>query len=84
MRQTLKIQLERNGSVHGVHALLDDSALALPFDQFYARYVRPAFDQLIAEAKYRLDSPPSALGGPRDELGETILCQMNETDNPRF
>jgi hypothetical protein len=64
MKQILKIQLERNNLVHGVHALLNDEALELPFDQFVERYVAPAFKQLIAEAKARLESPPSSADAP--------------------
>jgi thiaminase len=56
MENFLYMKLETGTGISNVQTRLKDSDLELPYDEFFERYVRPAYMQLIAEQKALLDS----------------------------
>lgn len=52
MKNLLNIQIQQeDGAIKQVTARVNDSDLALPFEEFAERFLRPAFTQLAAEMK---------------------------------
>lgn len=67
MKNYLYMKLEKGEGevISNVEMRLEDSSLELPFEVFAERYVRPAYKQLIAEQKYRLEHPAPPADSPR-------------------